>query len=139
MHLAFDARKHPAAKRFLVALDCHPQTIEVVQTRARPLGIEVAVLDPDSFDFGGGVFGALVQSPSTDGRIRDLRGTCARAKEQGALVAVATDLLALCLLEPPGALGADIALGNSQRFGVQLGYGGPHAAFLATPEAHKRS
>ncbi|HKQ48835.1 MAG TPA: aminomethyl-transferring glycine dehydrogenase, partial [Phycisphaerae bacterium] len=114
-------------------------TIEVVRTRAHPLGIEVLVLDPAAFAFDGGVFGVLVQVPATDGRIRDVREIASRAKEHGALVAVACDLLALCLIESPGALGADIALGSSQRFGVPLGYGGPHAAFFATREEYKRS
>jgi glycine dehydrogenase len=139
MHLAFDVRKSSAARTFLVGDDCHPQTIEVVQTRARPLGIEVRVGDPDLFELGPDVFGVLVQVPSTDGRIRDPRGLCARAKAAGAVVAVGCDLLALCLLESPGALGADIAFGSSQRFGVPLGYGGPHAAFFATREEFKRS
>ena len=139
MHLAFEVRKDPSARKFCVASDCHPQTIDVVATRARPLGIEVVVGDPEAFDFGAGVFGALVQVPATDGRIRDPRELVRRAKASGALVAVACDLLALCLLESPGTLGADIALGSSQRFGVPLGYGGPHAAFFATREEYKRS
>src|SRR5580765_7981811 len=139
MHLAFDVRKDAAARKFLVAADCHPQTIDVVRTRARPLGIEVQVEEPDSFVLEAGVFGILVQVPSTDGRIRDPRALCSRAKEHGVIVAVACDLLASCLLESPGALGADIAFGSSQRFGVPLGYGGPHAAFFATREEHKRS
>jgi glycine dehydrogenase len=139
MHLAFDVRKDPAARRFFVAEDCHPQTIEVVRTRARPLGIEVVVGELESFGFEGRVFGAIVPYPSTDGRVRDPRAFCARAHERGALAIVACDLLALVLLEPPGVLGADVALGNSQRFGVPLGYGGPHAAFFATREEFKRS
>jgi len=139
MHLSFELRKDAAARKFFVATDCHPQTIDVVRTRARPLGIEVEVGDIESFDLEGGVFGALVQYPATDGILRDPRAFCARAKARGVLVAVATDLLALCLLESPGALGADIALGSSQRFGVPLGYGGPHAAFFATREEFKRS
>jgi glycine dehydrogenase len=139
MHLAFDVRKDAAARKFLVADDCHPQTIDVVRTRARPLGIEVLVADPDSFVLEGGVFGVLVQMPSTDGRVRDPRALCANAKAHGALVAIACDLLALTLMESPGALGADIAFGSSQRFGVPLGYGGPHAAFFATRDEHKRS
>jgi glycine dehydrogenase len=138
MHLAFEVRKDAAARKFLVAEDCHPQTIDVVRTRARPLGIEVVVADPDAFVLDG-AFGLVVQLPSTDGRIRDPRGLFANARDRGVIVAVASDLLALTLLESPGALGADIALGNSQRFGVPLGYGGPHAAFFATRDEFKRS
>src|SRR2546421_7544153 len=126
------------ARAFFVASDCHPQTIEVVRTRAEPLGWRVVVGDPDSFDFKTSVFGALVQYPSTDGRVRDLRAFIERVHQQGALAVVAADLLSLCLLTPPGELGADVAVGSSQRFGVPLGYGGPHAAYFATRDAYKR-
>ncbi|MFN0008827.1 MAG: glycine dehydrogenase, partial [Planctomycetota bacterium] len=140
MHLLFEVRKDQAARRLLVAADCHPQTIDVVRTRARPLDIEVVVADPAAFDFDSApVFGAIVQTPTTDGIARDLRGLCEKAHARGALVAVGCDLLALVLLEPPGRQGADVAFGSSQRFGVPLGYGGPHAAFFATKEAYKRS
>jgi len=138
MHLAFEVRKDAGARKFFVAEDCHPQTIDVVSTRARPLSIEVVVGDPEAAGFDG-VFGVLLQYPATDGRIRDPRGVVARAHERRSVVAIACDLLALVLLESPGALGADIALGSSQRFGVPLGYGGPHAAFFATREEFKRS
>jgi glycine dehydrogenase len=122
-----------AAPVFLVADNCHPQTIEVVRTRAKPLGIEVRVGDAGKFDFAaGGVFGVLVQYPATDGAIDDWRELVRRAHDAGALVAMATDLLALTVLTPPGELGADVAVGSAQRFGVPLGYGGPHAAFFAT-------
>jgi glycine cleavage system P protein (glycine dehydrogenase) len=123
---------------FLIDEQCHPQTIAVVRTRADARGIEIVVADPDTFEFGGGVMGALVQYPGTDGRLRDFRGLCERAHAAGALVTVATDLLALTVLVPPGEWGADMAVGNSQRFGVPMGYGGPHAAFFATRDAHKR-
>ena len=126
------------AKAFFVASDCHPQTIEVVRTRAEPLEWRVVVGDPDSFDFKTSVFGALVQYPSTDGRVRDLRAFIERVHRQGALAVVAADLLSLCLLTPPGELGADVAVGSSQRFGVPLGYGGPHAAYFACREEHVR-
>jgi glycine dehydrogenase len=139
MHLALELRRDASSRRLFVAADCHPQTIDVVRTRARPLGIDVVVGDPETFDFSGGVFGAIVQSPTTDGVVRDLRAFCARAHEHGALVAVGCDLLALVLLEPPGSQGADVAFGSSQRFGVPMGYGGPHAAFFATRNAHRRS
>jgi glycine dehydrogenase len=118
---------------FLIADGCHPQTIEVVRTRARPLGIEVKVGDPASFDLAAEKpFGLLLQYPTTDGALPDYGALIARAHEAGALVAMATDLLALTVLTPPGELGADVAVGSAQRFGVPLGYGGPHAAFFAT-------
>ena len=118
---------------FLVADGCHPQTIEVVRTRARPLGIEVKVGDPAAFDFAAEkAFGLLLQYPATDGALPDYGALIARAHQAGALVAMATDLLALTVLTPPGELGADVAVGSAQRFGVPLGYGGPHAAFFAT-------
>ena len=124
--------------RFLVASDCHPQTIDVVKTRAAARGHEVVVVDPESFSFDESVFGVLLQYPATDGAVRDYRSLCERAHEAKALVVVATDLLALTLLTPPGEWGADVAVGNSQRFGVPLGFGGPHAAFFSTREEYKR-
>jgi len=119
---------------FLVSDTCHPQTIDVVRTRAKPLGIDVRVGDASTFDFAPGqrVFGVLVQYPATDGALHDWRELIKRAHDAGALVAMATDLLALTLLTPPGEIGADVAIGSAQRFGVPLGYGGPHAAFFAT-------
>ncbi|HSD30983.1 MAG TPA: aminomethyl-transferring glycine dehydrogenase [Gemmatimonadales bacterium] len=129
------AKAHPV---YCIDEQCHPQTIAVVRTRAEARGIEIVVGDPESFQFGDGVIGALVQYPGTDGRLRDFRALCERAHAAGALVTAATDLLALTLLVPPGEWGADIAVGNSQRFGVPMGYGGPHAAFFATRDAHKR-
>ena len=124
---------------FLVSDSCHPQTIEVVRTRARPLGIEVKVGDPAAFDFPAEkAFGVLLQYPATDGALPDYAAIIARAHEAGALVAMATDLLALTVLTPPGELGADVAVGSAQRFGVPLGYGGPHAAFFATRDEWTR-
>ena len=123
---------------FLVAEDCHPQTIEVVRTRARARGWDVRVADPGRFEFDDGVFGALVQYPTTDGVIRDYAHLADAAHEAGAVVTAATDLLALTLLTPPGEWGADVVVGSAQRFGVPLGYGGPHAAFFATREEYKR-
>jgi glycine dehydrogenase len=119
------------AGAFLVSDTCHPQTIEVVRTRARPLGIDVRVVDAAAADFSGGVFGVLLQYPATDGALHDWRDVVRRAHDAGAFVAMATDLLALTVLTPPGELGADVAVGSAQRFGVPLGYGGPHAAFFA--------
>jgi glycine dehydrogenase len=124
---------------FFVARDCHPQTIAVVQTRARHMDIEVIVGDPASFEFSSEVFGALVQYPATDGAVRDHAAFCDLAHQHKALVTVATDLLALALLRPPGEFGADIAVGSAQRFGVPLGWGGPHAGFLATRDAYVRN
>jgi glycine dehydrogenase len=138
MALAYAVRGGAGRETFFVSEDCHPQTIEVVRTRARFRGIEVLVGDHRSFDFETPVFGVLLQYPATDGRVEDLSAFCSRARDCGALVTVATDLLALTLLTPPGEFGADIAVGSSQRFGVPLGYGGPHAAFLATRDEHKR-
>ena len=124
---------------FFVAEGCHPQTLAVIQTRAEPLGINVHVGSPDSIDWKGmDLFGILLQYPATDGLIHDHEALAEEAHENGALVVVATDLLALTLLRPPGDWGADIAVGNSQRFGVPLGFGGPHAAFMATGESHVR-
>jgi glycine dehydrogenase len=124
---------------FLVDAGCHPQTIAVVRTRAEPLGIEVRVGDAYAADATSGCFGVLLQSPATGGEVRDLRSVIAAAHDHGALVAVATDLLALTLLVPPGEMGADVVVGNSQRFGVPLGFGGPHAAFFATRDRYKRT
>lgn len=124
--------------RFLVDSNCHPQTIAVVQTRAAPLKITVEVAPVDEWDADTPCFGALVQYPATDGSISDFRSVCSAVQAHKGLVTVATDLLALTMLEAPGHLGADIAVGNSQRFGVPLGYGGPHAAFMATRQKHKR-
>jgi glycine dehydrogenase len=132
------AVNHPDAPVYLVDQNCHPQTIAVVRTRAEARGVTIEVGDPASFTFRSGVVGALVQYPATDGALVDHRALCERAHAAGVLVTVATDLLALVLLAPPGAWGADIAIGNSQRFGVPLGYGGPHAAFYATREEYKR-
>src|SRR6266849_3027089 len=139
MHLTEAVAKHEGKLRYLVDVNCHPQTIAVVRTRAAARGLEIVVSDPDTFDFqSGNVIGALLQYPATDGAIYDYRSLCERAHAAGALVTVATDLLALTLLAPPGEWGADIAVGNSQHFGVPLGYGGPHAAFFATRDEFKR-
>ncbi len=138
MHMTVAAAKVDANPVYLVDALCHPQTIAVVRTRAEAIGVEIVVGDPSGFEFTGNVVGALVQYPATDGGVRDFRALAAKAHEAGALVTAATDLLALAMLASPGEWGADIAVGNSQRFGVPLGYGGPHAAFFATKDAHKR-
>ncbi|MGO9706386.1 MAG: aminomethyl-transferring glycine dehydrogenase subunit GcvPB [Limisphaerales bacterium] len=123
---------------FFVSQSCHPQNIEVVRTRAKAPGIEVVVGDHESFKFNNKVFGVLVQYPDTFGAIHDFAPFVEKAHAAGAMVTVATDLLALTLLKPPGEFSADIAIGSAQRFGVPLGYGGPHAAFFATRDEFKR-
>jgi glycine cleavage system P protein (glycine dehydrogenase) len=138
MHLCY-AVSDGERNAFFVAADCHPQTIAVVQTRARALGVEVRVGDPLASDLSAGdLFGVLLQYPATDGRVVNYGPVVERAHAAGVRVAVATDLLALTLLRPPGEFGADVAVGSAQRFGVPMGYGGPHAAFLATRDEHKR-
>ena len=128
--------------RFFVDADCHPQTIAVVRTRAAPLGIDVVAGDPyeafgrDAFD--GDVFGVLVQYPGSSGALRDPSAIVERVRAAKGLAIFAADLLALCLVEPPGAFGADVVVGSAQRFGVPMGFGGPHAAFFATRDAYKR-
>jgi len=126
---------------FVADGDCHPQTIAVVRTRAEPLGIEVVSGDVGdaSAALPPGTFGILVQQPGSSGQLRDLHPIVEVAHDAGALVAVAADLLALVLVVPPGEVGADVVIGSSQRFGVPLGFGGPHAAFIATRDANKRT
>lgn len=129
------------AKRFWVSKDCHPQTIEVIRTRSQPLEIDVVVGDhqnADAFAQAGPFFGALLQYPASDGAIFDYTDFVAKAHETGTIVTVAADLLSLTLLKAPGEFGADIAVGNTQRFGVPLGYGGPHAAYFATKQDYAR-
>src|SRR6476660_7211929 len=124
--------------RFFVADNCHPQTIAVVRTRAKPLGIEIVTGDFADFEFDDTIFGALVQYPATDGVIYDYEKFAKAAHDAGALLVVAADILALTLLKPPGEFGADVAVGSTQRFGVPLGFGGPHAAYIATRDQFKR-
>ncbi len=126
------------SNRFLVDAACFPQTIDVVKTRAGYFGFELVIAPLDSIA-DGEFFGALLQYPNDNGEVRDLTATIAGLKAKGATVAVATDLMALVLLKSPGVMGADIALGSSQRFGIPIGFGGPHAAFFATREAYVRS
>jgi glycine dehydrogenase len=138
MTMCFNLSKKKDAKTFFVSQTCHPQTIAVIQTRAVPLEIEVVVGDHQTYDFATSTFGALLQYPATDGTVHDYRRFVEKAHANGALVTVAADLLSLTLLTPPGEFGADIAVGNTQRFGVPFGYGGPHAAYFATKDAFKR-
>jgi glycine dehydrogenase len=126
------------AGAFFVDENCHPQNIEVIKTRAKPLGIQVIVGDPDDLD-AQQVFGAIFQYPGTHGHIRDFTDHVAALHEAKAIAVVAADPLALTLLKEPGAMGVDIAVGSTQRFGVPEGYGGPHAAYMATKDAYKRS
>ncbi|NMG10036.1 aminomethyl-transferring glycine dehydrogenase subunit GcvPA, partial [Brasilonema sp. UFV-L1] len=126
------------ANTYFVSRECHPQTIDVLQTRAQPLGIDIIVGDHQTFDFSEPIFGAILQYPATDGTIYDYRAFVEKAHAEGALVTVAADPLSLTLLTPPGEFGADIAVGSTQRFGIPLGYGGPHAAYFATKEEYKR-
>ena len=124
--------------RFVIDSECHPQTIGVVQTRAEPIGLDAVVCDPLTADLDD-AFGLVVQYPGTTGRIGDLAAVVERAHAAGVLVAVAADPLALAVLTPPGELGADVVVGSSQRFGVPMSFGGPHAAFFASREAYQRS
>jgi glycine dehydrogenase len=126
------------SRLFFVSRDCHPQTIEVVRTRAQPLGIEVQVGDAASELAGLEFFGVLLQYPASDGEVRDCAELVATAHGKNALAVVAADLLSLTLLKPPGEFGADVAVGTTQRFGIPMGFGGPHAAYFATRDAHKR-
>jgi glycine dehydrogenase len=128
-----------AGNVFFVDAECHPQTIAVVATRAEPLGIEVVVGDPVTDLSPADTYGVLLQHPGTSGVIRDLRPVIGAVHDAGGLAVVATDLLACTLLAPPGELGADAAVGSSQRFGVPMGFGGPHAGFLATRNEFRRA
>ncbi len=137
MSLSYGVCKNQA-NAYFVSGDCHPQTIDVLQTRAKPLGIKIIIGDHQTFDFDQPIFGAVLQYPASDGTIYDYRAFIEKAHAKGALVTVAADPLSLTLLTPPGEFGADIAIGSTQRFGIPLGFGGPHAAYFATKEEYKR-
>ena len=139
MAMTYGTVGKPGKEVYFVSELCHPQTIDVVQTRAKARGITVVVGDHRTFTFAPEVFGALVQYPATDGAVHDYRELCEQAHAVGALVTVATDLMALTLLAPPGEWGADICVGSAQRLGVPMGFGGPHAAFFATKDQYKRT
>lgn len=143
MILTFNSRNRDAKKaganQFFVSDKCFPQTLDVLKTRANPLGIELIIGDHNSFEFNEKVFGAIIQYPDGSGQINNYKTFTAKAHENGSLVVVAADLLSLALLTPPGEWGADVVVGSTQRFGVPLGYGGPHAAYFATKEEYKRS
>ncbi len=137
MMMAKRANRKNKSNKFFIDKNTHPQTITVLQTRAKPLGIELVVEDVQSNELDD-CFAALLQSPGTDGEVRDLTADIAKAKDNNVLTIVACDILALTLIKTPAEMGADIAIGNSQRFGVPMGFGGPHAAFLATRDEFKR-
>jgi glycine dehydrogenase len=139
MHMAYSLKGNDQKNALFVSELCHPQTIEVVKTRALPLNIEVVVGDHRKATDFGKFFGSIIQYPATNGVIYDFRKFIEAAHAGDAIVIMATDLLALTLLTPPGELGADIAIGSAQRFGVPLGFGGPHAGFLSTKDDYKRS
>lgn len=143
MILAYNSRskalKQSGANQFFVSADCLPQTIDILKTRSTPLGIELIIGDENSFSFNDKVFGCILQYPNVKGQINDYKDFAAKAHANESMVVVAADLLSLSLLTPPGEWGADVVVGSSQRFGVPMGYGGPHAAFFATREAFKRA
>jgi len=138
MIMFFNNTQDPSKNTFLVSELCHPQTIGVLKTRAEPLGIELKIGAINESDFNDTVFGVIVQYPDTEGSIKDFTQFCNLAHEHNSYVCMATDLLALTLLKPPGEMGVDAAVGNAQRFGVPMGFGGPHAAFFSTTETFKR-
>ncbi|HYW19375.1 MAG TPA: aminomethyl-transferring glycine dehydrogenase [Nodularia sp. (in: cyanobacteria)] len=137
MSLSYGVCKNQA-NAYFVSENCHPQTIDVLQTRAKPLGIKIIIGDHQTFDFAEPIFGAVLQYPASDGTIYNYRAFIEKAHAEGALVTVAADPLSLTLLTPPGEFGADIAVGSTQRFGIPLGFGGPHAAYFATKAEYKR-
>lgn len=139
MAMAQNLSKNTKATAFVVSPDLHPHVLEVLKTRATPLELEMIVMDPQKFTFDQEVFAVFMQYPNTEGSAEDLEAVATLFKQKGALVIASTDLLALTLLKSPGEWGADIVVGNTQRFGVPMGYGGPHAAFLATKDAFKRN
>ncbi|AGH94884.1 aminomethyl-transferring glycine dehydrogenase [Pseudobdellovibrio exovorus] len=137
--MAFSLSKKQGVKTFVVHPDAHPHVIEVLKTRSEPQGLEMILQDPATYDYSKEIFAAVFQYPTSSGRVEDYRSTSQKLHDHGAFVIASADLLSLTLLTPPGEWGADIVVGNSQRFGVPLGYGGPHAAFLATKDSFKRS
>jgi glycine dehydrogenase len=139
MTMIYGLQTKTKSEKFFISEACHPQTIAVIKTRAQPLGIEAIVGNHATFDFADrAIFGALLQYPASDGEIFDYSECIAKIHAAGGLAIVAADILSLTLLKPPGEFGADVVVGSTQRFGVPLGYGGPHAAYFATREAYKR-
>ncbi len=138
MALCWAAKDRPTDKAFFISENTFPQTIAVVETRAAALGVTIVKGDPFKVDLERGFFGVLVQNPGADGEIKDYRAFIERVKQAGAMTAIAADILSLTLMVPPGEMGADIAIGSTQRFGVPMGFGGPHAAFMAMRDELKR-
>jgi glycine dehydrogenase len=138
MAMSYAVRGKPGKETFFISDECHPQTIDVVRTRAHARGVTIVVGDWRKAAIGDDIFGALLQYPATSGAVYDYRQFCERVHAVSAMVTVATDLMSCILLAPPGEWGADVCIGNSQRFGVPLGYGGPHAAFFSTKDEFKR-
>ena len=138
MVMFYNSSKTNIKNTFLVSDKCHPQTIEVLKTRSEPFGIKIKITTIQDSDFNDSIFGVIVQYPNTEGSISDFTDFCNNAHAKDIYVCIATDLQALTLLKPPGEMGADVALGNAQRFGVPMGFGGPHAAFFATTIKFKR-
>ena len=136
--MTFLARVNPKRNKYFVASNCHPQTISVLKTRAKSIGIELNITEPKNFKFNDEILGGILQYPATDGEIYDYTILCTQAHNVGSYIAVAADLLSLALLKSPGEWGADVVVGTSQRFGVPMGYGGPHAAFFATRKIFER-
>src|SRR5690606_10936965 len=132
-------RKNKSAKVFLVTPNIYPQTLDVLQTRAVPFGVEILVADLEEKNLTENIFAALVQYPAADGTIMDYAGFTTAAHDKDIMICAIADLMSLALLTPPGEWGADVVVGNSQRFGVPMGFGGPHAAFFATKETYKRN
>jgi glycine dehydrogenase len=143
MALLYDIRtreqKKAETNKFFVSKDILPQTLSVLETRATPIGVIIEVGNPETFDFGTDFFGAILQYPSKFGQINDLTPFITQANQNGIQVAVAADILSLTQLKPPGEMGAAVVVGTTQRFGIPLGYGGPHAAYFATKDDYKRS
>jgi glycine dehydrogenase len=138
MRMCHRIRKNQKANRFIIAADCHPQNISVVKTHSQACDIELIVCHPQDIQIDENVFGILLQYPSSYGEIIDYESLVQTAHNNGVLVVFSADLMALLLIKPPGEFGADIAVGSSQRFGLPMGFGGPHAGFLATRDAFKR-
>lgn len=143
MALLFDVRtrdqKKNNANKFFVSEEILPQTLSVLQTRSTPIGVELVIGNHEEFDFSEGFFGAILQYPGKYGQVYDYSSFIAKAKEKDIKTAVAADILSLVTLTPPGEMGADVVVGTTQRFGIPMGYGGPHAAYFATKEEYKRS
>lgn len=131
--------KKTNVNKFFVASDCFPQTLDVLKTRSEPIGVELVIADPETYEFNDEIFGAFLQYPNVNGKVVDYSAFIQKAHEKGALVGVAADLMSLALLKPPGEWGADIVCGTTQRFGIPMGFGGPHAAYFATRDEYKRS